>query len=457
MIAHNHPSFHPGGTEFVAHGLFRYWRDVAGWEAHFLAAATRDQRLANPGTALQSLPDTQSEYLVRIGQYDNFHHLQRDKIAVFSELGELLMSIRPEIVHLHHFLGFGSELLPFLRRCLPDALIVLTVHDYYAVCHHDGIMAKVGSYRLCYQASPDACHACFPNIPAGSFKLRDLNLKNHFAAVDHLVAPSAFMRDRLIAWGIAPERLTVVRNGRDLGPSMPSRTLRGGERRSRFAVLGNVSPAKGQKIALEAVKLLLADGGLGDIELAIHGAPQFQTDSFKAEIEALIGECRGHARMLGGYEQHELPERLARADWIVMPSLWWENAPLVLDEAFHHGRPPICSGIGGMAESVRDGVDGLQFTVGDPRALADRMREAIETRGRWNELRKQAPTPRDAASCASDYQALFASLAGKRRRAVTAVGASSDASPTAERANDASGRRIRAKARIRQVPSRPIQ
>lgn len=452
VVAHNHPSFHPGGAEIVAHGLFRYWRDIAGRDVHFVAAATPDQRLANPGTVLQTIPGSHSEYLVRIGQYDGFHHLQRDKIAVFSELGELLQTLRPDVVHLHHFIGFGTEILPFVRRCLPSAVVVLTIHDYYFACHNDGIMVKVGSNRLCYRSSTDACHACFPQIPAGSFKLRELNLKHHLAAVDHLVAPSIFMRDRLVDWGIDAARVSMIRNGRDLGPTVPARKLRSDERRARFAVLGNVSPAKGQKVALQALRLLL-DDGFRDVELAIHGAPQFQTDAFKAEIDSLVADCGGHARMLGGYEQHELPERMASADWIVVPSLWWENAPLVLDEAFHHGRPPICAAVGGMAERVRDGIDGLHFTVGDPRALADRLREALESQTLWDKLRGQAPATRDAATCAGEYEALFGQLAAARRP-ITAAAAAPAAEPPDAPAIAASGRRAREADRIRRVPSR---
>ncbi|GHD50006.1 glycosyl transferase [Thalassobaculum fulvum] len=452
VVAHNHPSFHPGGTEFVAHGLFRHWRDTAGRDVHFVAAASPEQRHSNPGTVLQSLPGARSEYLVRVGQYDWFHHLQRDKIAVFTEFGELLRTLRPDVVHFHHFLGFGTEVLPFVRRCLPDAVVVLTVHDYYFACHHDGIMVKYGSNRLCYRSGIDACHACFPQIPGGSFKLREINLKHHFAAVDHLVAPSALMRDRLVDWGMEPDRVSVIRNGRDLGDPVPARPLREGDRRNRFAILGNVSPAKGQKVALRAVQLLLADG-VRDIELAIHGAPHFQTDDFKGEIDSLLADCKGHARLLGGYEERELPERLAEADWIVVPSLWWENAPLVLDEAFHHGRPPICGAIGGMAERVRDGVDGLHFAVGDPRALADRLRAAIENPALWETLRDRAPATRDAAACAAEYQALFDALAA-RRPVKTAVPASS-ASPRGARATASNARPSRGGSRTRRASTAP--
>ena len=64
---------------------------------------------------------------------------------------------------------------------------------------------------------------------------------------------------------------------------------------------------------------------------------------------------------------------MATVDWIVMPSIWWENSPVVIQEASCIGRPPIVSDIGGMAEKVRDGVDGLHFRAGSPEDLADRL------------------------------------------------------------------------------------
>ena len=60
---------------------------------------------------------------------------------------------------------------------------------------------------------------------------------------------------------------------------------------------------------------------------------------------------------------------MAEIDWVVVPSIWWENSPLVIQEAFLHGRPVICSDIGGMAEKVEHEVNGLHFRVGDHAAL----------------------------------------------------------------------------------------
>ena len=71
----------------------------------------------------------------------------------------------------------------------------------------------------------------------------------------------------------------------------------------------------------------------------------------------LIAE--GCLRWVGPYELTELAQRMRKVDWVVVPSIWWENSPMVIQEAFVYGKPVICAGIGGMAEKVRDGVDAL--------------------------------------------------------------------------------------------------
>ena len=79
---------------------------------------------------------------------------------------------------------------------------------------------------------------------------------------------------------------------------------------------------------------------------------------------------------------------MSQTDWVVVPSLWWENSPLVIQEAFMHGRPVICSRIGGMAEKVTDGVNGLHFAAGNIGELAETIRLAVSTPGLWDKLRE---------------------------------------------------------------------
>ncbi len=76
---------------------------------------------------------------------------------------------------------------------------------------------------------------------------------------------------------------------------------------------------------------------------------------------------------------------------MVVPSIWWETGPLVVWEAFQHGRPVICSDIGGMSEKVTDGVNGLHFRRGDADDLAETMLRAAETPGLWEQLHAGIP------------------------------------------------------------------
>ena len=113
---------------------------------------------------------------------------------------------------------------------------------------------------------------------------------------------------------------------------------------------------------------------------------------------------------LGAYRAEDLPGLMAAVDWVVVPSIWWENAPLVIQEAFLHRRPVITSAIGGMAEMVRDGVDGLHAPADDPAGLAAVLARAVGIRnsGRpWSTAsrRRQASTP-----VASRHLALFNQL-----------------------------------------------
>ena len=93
----------------------------------------------------------------------------------------------------------------------------------------------------------------------------------------------------------------------------------------------------------------------------------------------------------GPYDRAELGKLMAEIDWVVVPSIWWETGPLVVMEAFQHGRPVICSDIGGMSEKVTDGVNGLHFRRRDAAHLAETMLHAAETPGLWDELRAGIP------------------------------------------------------------------
>ncbi|SMH29450.1 glycosyltransferase family 4 protein [Azospirillum agricola] len=407
VIAHNHPSLHPGGTEIFAHELFGGLK-AAGAEALFLACTNDTHRRPRPGTGFQTLGRSADEVLLWAGHFDQFHQSQIDLHGLVPDLSGLLRAFRPDIVHIHHTLLLGVEMLFLIRRVCPDAKIVYTLHDYYLICANDGQMVTTSGQGLCTGASPDACNRCFPDRPADQFLLREKHIKAMFGLVDRFLAPSRFLRDRYVAWGLAPERIAVMANSRPAVAPVPPRPLAPGGRRDAFAYFGNLNPFKGVTVALDAAARL-ARQGLGPT-LAVHGGSHYQTDAFRQKVADGFEAARGVAVAHGPYRREEMPALMAAADWVVMPSVWWENAPLVIQEAFQHGRPVICSGIGGMAEAVRDGIDGLHVRPGDAADLARVMARAMTEPGLWERLSANIPAVRSTEEAAAMHIALYDEL-----------------------------------------------
>ena len=129
-----------------------------------------------------------------------------------------------------------------------------------------------------------------------------------------------------------------------------------------------------------------------DGHLWIHGANlEHAKPEFRAELRELLERTKDKVTFAGRYERHELPELMARTDWVVIPSIWWETGPLTVSEAFMHDRPVICSNIGGMSERVEDGVSGLHFRRGDHHDLAEVLSRAASERPLWDRLRAGIP------------------------------------------------------------------
>ena len=406
VVAHNHPDLHPGGTEILAHDLFKEFRARPDVEALFLAATNQTHREQRPGTSFQSVGDASDEVVVWSGHFDRFNLSQVDLYGVIPQLTSLLEELRPDVVHIHHVLLLGVEVIALVRRILPNTRIVMTLHDYYAICSHDGLMMRTKGRERCDRASPSRCNGCFPEIGADRFLLRERFIKTAFGQVDRFIAPSRFIRDRFVAWGIPGESIEVVPNGRPAVDPAPHRPSADG-RRPVFGYFGNLNPWKGVPVLLKAAQRL-ASAGIEDFELRLHGAAPFQSDKFVGEVETLLGETEPYVVPLGAYRRDEIPALIAAVDWVVVPSIWWENAPLVIQEAFRHRRPVIVSGIGGMAEAVRDGIDGIHVRPDDPVALASTMRHAVETPGLWDSLVEGIQSPADMAETADRHLALYA-------------------------------------------------
>jgi glycosyltransferase involved in cell wall biosynthesis len=218
----------------------------------------------------------------------------------------------------------------------------------------------------------------------------------------------------LRAWGLPRERLIVIENGQAAAAvaAAVAREESPAELCRRFAYFGQISEFKGIQVYLDAVEQLPpALRRRADFE--IHGALQPHSEVMKQQFAERLAEMRESVSFRGAYGPDDLPALMRSVGWVVVPSIWWENSPLVIQEAFANRRPVICSNIGGMAEKVADGKDGLHFRAGDARDLARRLAQACNPR-LWSSLRAGIAPPPSIADTTSQHLDLYAGIAERR-------------------------------------------
>lgn len=363
VMAHAHPDFSLGGGEIAAYNLFKAYsenNDVE--EAWYLGRADRG-RGATGAISLRRA----NEYLWEQSVHD-WHMMKAvHQESLTTWFADLIRALKPTVVHTHHYAHMGLEYLRVIKQVDPAIRIIMTLHEYMAICSNNGQMIKTGNFKLCNRESYDECHLCFPNRPAEDFWLRKHTFMKHFALVDQFVSPSEFLRQRYIDWGLAPEKIVVIENGQADEPPLPPRTLAENETRNRFGFFGQINPFKGLDVLLEALTLM-PKSERKKVVLEVHGANlEHQTPEFQQKIEELRAPLikQGVVQWVGPYQPHELRSRMAGVDWVIVPSIWWENSPMVIQEAKVCGRPLLVSNIGGMAEKVKNGIDGITISAGN--------------------------------------------------------------------------------------------
>jgi glycosyltransferase involved in cell wall biosynthesis len=230
-------------------------------------------------------------------------------------------------------------------------------------------------------------------------------MKRFFRLVDHFVSPSHFLIDRYVAWGLPAERLTMIENGMPIrtgpngghGAPNPYPSLADG---LTVGFFGQISGLKGINVVLDAAEMLHAQG-ITNIRIDVHGDHSGQPEPFRREFEARLAKAPPNFSFRGPYENRRVDELMRSVHAVLVPSIWWENSPLVIQEAFLNRRPVICSDIGGMAEKVRDGQDGFHFQAGSAWSLANLLRDLAQRPARLAALQSTLavpPTLRDTAA-----------------------------------------------------------
>ncbi len=377
--------------------------------------------------------------------------------AVFARL---LDELRPDVVHFMHLLYLSSGCVEEAsRRGIP---VFFTLHDYWLQCARFGQLIHADG-SICHTIDFARCGTCLAQLKysqtplerrvarfvAGVRSLSGLDLAplvRRFGArrsarapapadekarqmelgmaerdaelrgrvvphVQRFYAPSRFIRNRFLAWGIPEEKIEVLPNGIDLRRFGDHRAPRSPDSPLRVAFIGTLAPHKAPHLLLEAWARL-APGLRAGTTLTIFGPRQHYPD-YVAALERRAAELS--ARMGGALEPQNVARALREIDLLVIPSVWLENAPLTILEARAARTAVLASDIGGMAEMVEIGRNGWTFRSGDVEDLARHLRRLLADRGLLERLDFGGEPARDLERLAQELEERYRAAARAHR------------------------------------------
>jgi len=326
-----------------------------------------------------------------------------------ARLEQVLDIVQPQVVHAHNLLNLSFDLPAAARaRGIP---VVATLHDYTLVCASGGQRLHRAESHVCRTIDTSRCARCFVESPfytqaavgpvaaavAGSgllqravtsarstspalfdaaaramadarrFPVSDADMKERLAQarrvfdeVTLFVAPSRSIANEFIALGLDRSRVLVS----DYGfPRVTRPTRAAAGARLRIGFVGTLAWHKGAHVLLDALRRLSGD----KYELQIHG----DVKVFPDYVADLRRRAQGMpVRFMGRFDEAQAMAAYGGFDVLVVPSLWLENSPLVIHEAFQAGVPVVGSRIGGTADLVTDGVNGRLYDPASPAELA---------------------------------------------------------------------------------------
>lgn len=435
----------------------------AGTEVYTLGLAVEMQRLGHRVTVLTRTPAAQSvadggpaDFSLSQGEFQSLtvwrmtHRLQHASLResyhqprAEAAFREALLRIKPDVVHFQHLLHFSAG-LPHVAREF-GVPTIMTVNDYWALCARVQLIRPDGV--RCEENQALGCLLCvkeksYKQIPAAkqmlpvlepfvamfqaaggvpgmaqlaqyAGEMRDMSERHDFAvggyaACERLIAPSRYLRQKLLDTGkFAPHDVLYSDYGTltDNVRAIEKRAEPQG--RVRFGFVGSLLWFKGVDVLVRAMSRLAVDKAV----LHIWGDFKPESDAHQAELRRLASEGSGAVVFHGRFDNSKIADVYEQIDVLVVPSVWFENSPITIHESLLFHTPLVVSNIGGMAELVRDGVDGLHFEVGDDADLARVLQRFIDESDLLERLSQDFPRIKTMAEDAREMEARYRSLA----------------------------------------------
>jgi GT2 family glycosyltransferase/glycosyltransferase involved in cell wall biosynthesis len=441
IVVHGFPPLASGGTEVFA-DLQARCLAAAGDEVHVFA---REAKPARPEYAVR---DERRDGLWIRWVNRTFRDTTRfaesyDAPGVTDRLAQWLDREPCDIAHIHHLTCLSTGIVRELKsRQVP---VVLTLHDYWMLCHRGQLLDL--HLRRC--ENPTSCHDCLGPVASASpwaraagrsvraltqrapssaevlltraagaaagrliapnqraHDERLLHMRAVLRDVDRILAPSRHMRDRFARAGV-DQPIDLLEYGIDTARFAPRDSRRAAP--FRVGYLGSLMVSKAPHLLVESWKQL--PPGTARLSIAGGFVPYHGDDSYQRTIAPLLS--LPGVEHIGSLPNADVPRWLSGLDALVVPSIWEENSPLVIREAFAAGVPVIASRIGGIPEVIADEVNGLLFDPGNLDDLTRQLRRVTQEHGLIDRLRSGIPSPRSIEDAARETRAIYEGLFGQ--------------------------------------------
>jgi glycosyltransferase involved in cell wall biosynthesis len=359
LLSINNYLYRRGGAEVVFLEQNRLFEDI-GWRVIPFA-------MQHP----KNEPSEWAEFFVEAiefgEQYSLWEKAKRAMKITYSleardKLARLLKRTHPDVAHAHNVYHHIS---PSFFGTLKSHGIpsVLTLHDLKIACPaykmltHDGICERCKGGAI-WNVVRHRCVKDSLNLSAVIFMESAVHrlLGCYSRNVDRFVTPSRFYLEKFVEWGWPRERFAYIPNFVDIEHLHPR-----GEPGDAFAYFGRLGHEKGLATFIEAA----AQAG---VRAWIIG-----TGPEEAKLRQLAAESGAKVEFLGYRTGDALFDTIRAARAVVLPSEWYENAPMSVLEAYALERPVIGADIGGIPELIKPGETGDVFPSGNAAALAEKL------------------------------------------------------------------------------------
>jgi glycosyltransferase involved in cell wall biosynthesis len=313
---------------------------------------------------IQGIPVHEVTYLPRVLKHPI---LQAFDSRVYRAVVAELKRVRPDLVHVHNV--SGATLAPFVACRRLGVPLLLTLHDYWLLCPNN--MLYKGDGLLCALTQDHRkCRQCFRRHDFwANLSWRRKIFARLVQNVRLFISPSQRLVDLHVVGGYDPARFRVVPYG--ISPTIfrsPSDPLvrQYVRERSLFRTLlfaGVIAESKGIQTIIEALPSLSRH--IDGFRLLVAGRGD------KRLVAALRRSDPASVKLLGRVPFQEMPLLYAAADLTVVPSVWYDNSPMVIYESLQAGTPVLGSDIGGIPELIRPGQTGYIFPPGDVGAFTE--------------------------------------------------------------------------------------